>query len=77
MDTLVALKIPSILMVIFFIGIVVSTWIALDPIRQIQRKSKYFLVTLVCFIGFVLVAWWDMWVHGCTNINCNKGVASD
>jgi len=60
MESLAALKIPSILMVIFFIGIVVSTWIALDPIRQKQRKSKYFLVTLICFIGFVLVAWWDM-----------------
>ena len=47
-------------MVIFFIGIVVSTWIALDPIRQKQRKSKYFLVTFICFTGFVLVAWWDM-----------------
>ena len=34
--------------------------IALDPIRQKQRKSKFFLVTLICFIGFVLVAWWDM-----------------
>jgi UDP-N-acetylmuramyl pentapeptide phosphotransferase/UDP-N-acetylglucosamine-1-phosphate transferase len=53
-------KIPSILMVIFFIGIIVSTWIALDPIRQKNRKSQYFLVTLICFIGFVLVAWWDM-----------------
>lgn len=60
MESLVALKIPSILMVVFFIGIVISTWIALDPIRQKQRKSKYFLVTLICFIGFVLVAWWDM-----------------
>jgi UDP-N-acetylmuramyl pentapeptide phosphotransferase/UDP-N-acetylglucosamine-1-phosphate transferase len=60
MESLAALKIPSILMVIFFIGIVVSTWIALDPIRQKQRKSKYFFVTLVCFIGFILVAWWDL-----------------
>ncbi|MGH1536541.1 MAG: hypothetical protein ACRBDX_00585 [Gammaproteobacteria bacterium] len=60
MESLAELKIPSILMVIFFIGIVVSIWIALDPIRQKQRKSKYFLVTLICFIGFVLVAWWDM-----------------
>jgi UDP-N-acetylmuramyl pentapeptide phosphotransferase/UDP-N-acetylglucosamine-1-phosphate transferase len=60
MESLTALKLPSVLMVIFFIGIVVSTWIALDPIRQKQRKSKYFLTTLICFIGFVLVAWWDM-----------------
>ncbi len=60
MESLAALKLPSILMVIFFIGIVVSTWIALDPIRQKQRKSKYFLATLICFVGFVLVAWWDM-----------------
>ncbi|MFK7814933.1 MAG: hypothetical protein AB8B92_01215 [Gammaproteobacteria bacterium] len=60
METLITLKLPSILMVIFFIGIVVSTWIALDPIRQKQRKSKYFLVTLISFIGFILVAWWDM-----------------
>ncbi len=56
MEAIATLKIPSILMVIFFIGIVVSAWIALDPIRQKQRKSKYFLVTLACFIGFVLVA---------------------
>jgi UDP-N-acetylmuramyl pentapeptide phosphotransferase/UDP-N-acetylglucosamine-1-phosphate transferase len=60
MESLAALKIPSILMVIFFIGMVISIWIALDPIRQKQRKSKYFLITLICFIGFVLVAWWDM-----------------
>jgi len=60
MESLTELKIPSILMVIFFIGMVISIWIALDPIRQKQRKSKYFLITLICFIGFVLVAWWDM-----------------
>jgi len=60
MESLPAMNLPSILMVVFFIGIVISTWIALDPIRQKQRKSKYFLLTLLCFIGFVLVAWWDM-----------------
>ncbi|MDH3609949.1 MAG: hypothetical protein OEQ24_12010 [Gammaproteobacteria bacterium] len=60
MEAIAALKLPSILMAIFFIGIVVSTWIALDPIRQKQRKPKYFQITLICFIGFVLVAWWDM-----------------
>jgi len=59
-DFSVATKIPAFLMLIFFIGIVVSTWIALDPIRQKQRKSKYFLVTLICFIGFLLVAAWDL-----------------
>jgi len=59
MEIIGALKISSILMALFFIGVVVSIWIALDPIRQKQRKSKYFLVTLACFIGFVLVAWWD------------------
>ncbi|MEJ2116117.1 MAG: hypothetical protein P8X88_08780 [Gammaproteobacteria bacterium] len=55
-----ASKIPAYLMLIFFIGIVVSTWVALDPIRQKQRKPKFFLVTLICFFGFILVAWWDI-----------------
>jgi formate hydrogenlyase subunit 3/multisubunit Na+/H+ antiporter MnhD subunit len=59
-DFLVATKLPAFFMLLFFIGIVVSTWIALDPIRQKQRKSKYFLVTLICFIGFLLVAAWDL-----------------
>jgi len=59
-DFLVATKLPALFMLLFFIGIVVSTWIALDPIRQKQRKSKYFLVTLICFIGFLLVAAWDL-----------------
>ena len=53
-------KIPALLMLICFIGIVVTIWIALDPIRQKQRKPKYFLLTLIFFTAFLLIAWWDM-----------------
>jgi len=47
-------------MVVLFIGMVISIWVALDPIRQKNRKPKIFFFTLVFFAGFILTAWWDM-----------------
>ena len=60
MESLNSFNLPSILMVLFFIGIVITIWLALDPIRQKYRKPKYFLLTLLFFAGFILVAWWDL-----------------
>jgi len=59
-ELLTSTSIPALFMLIFFIGIIVSAWIAQDPIRQKNRKSKYFLITLICFVGFLLAAYWDM-----------------
>lgn len=53
------MQLPAFLMLIFFIGTVVSLWLALDPIQQI-RKLKYLPITLICFIGFLLAGLWDM-----------------